>query len=66
MIDHMWVSLQYTPLEVTKNDDGTLKVEATEAAIEAAVSGSIFSCWFCHTLLATHTFETECSGPTTS
>lgn len=52
-IPHFWVELKYTPLDVTPQEDGTLKVEVTEAAEELANEGSLLGCWFCHLPLTT-------------
>lgn len=61
MASHVWVMLTYTPLEITQQPDGSLHVEATEAAIEAAADEGKMGCWFCFTPLQVETFNTECS-----
>lgn len=57
---HTWVMLQYTPLEITKAYDGTLLVEATEAASELSIEQSLMGCWFCHTALTAENVDDVC------
>jgi len=61
MREHMWVSMQYTPLEITPMPDGTLKIEATEEAIEVSVEDALMGCWFCHTPLGVESYSTMCT-----
>lgn len=57
---HMWVSMQYTPLDVERTDNGTIIVTAAEAAISTAEEDAMMGCWFCHTPLTSESFDTEC------
>lgn len=61
MKQHTWVSMQYTPIEATPMPDGTLKIEATEAAIELSVEDALMGCWFCHIPLSVESFDTPCT-----
>lgn len=62
MSDHIWVAMQYTPLEIEELPDGTLNVSATESAIEVSVEEALYGCWMCHTPLDTESYHTECSA----
>lgn len=60
MSKHQWVSMQYTPLEIEQQPDGTLEVSATEVAIELSEEQALMGCWHCHTPLTAESYETEC------
>ena len=60
MTDHMWVSIQYTPIDVELQDDGTLHTFTTEMGEELARIDSSLGCWNCNAPLTTESFGTEC------
>lgn len=60
LLKHMWVSMQYTPLQVEKGDDGNLSVYASDDALQVSDEEAKMGCWFCHTPLSTETFDTQC------
>lgn len=60
MSKHVWVVMQVTPLDVETQEDGSLTVTATEAAIEIAVDDSMMGCWFCHAPLTAENAQDEC------
>ncbi len=59
-MDHVWVSLQFTPIEVELKDDGSLDVSATETALELGEAEAIMACWFCDTKLTAESYGSEC------
>ena len=62
MSTHLWVALQYTPIVVELDPDGTLHTSTEPVADEVAREDSVLGCLFCDTPLTTETFGTECAG----
>ena len=59
-MDHMWVSMSYTPIIVEPNADGSLVVSVSDAAGEVAKEEALLGCWFCYTPLNAESFNTKC------
>lgn len=57
---HSWVSIQYRPVSVDLEADGSLSVFESAEAEEIAEDAAVIGCWFCHTPLTTETFDTIC------
>lgn len=64
MRDHVWVSMQYSPVIVDQLPDGTLNVSATLTSLEVAEREALMGCWFCHMPLTTEAYGTECDPET--
>lgn len=59
---HMWVAMQYTPIEVEVQTDGSLHTFTGELADEIAREDSILVCFHCGETLTTQNHEEECPG----
>lgn len=57
---HMWVAIQYTPIEVELQPDGSIHTFTSELADEIARDDSKIGCWNCGAPLNTDTYDTEC------
>lgn len=62
MSRHQWVELKFTPIEVTLESDGSITVEATEAALEIAHDEAKHGCWHCGAPLEVASLDEECPG----
>jgi len=62
MTEHMWVAIQYTPIEIDEAEDGTLHTFTREGADELAREESAIGCYICGTPLNTNTYKGECAG----
>lgn len=60
MTDHMWVSMQYTPIHVDEMPDGSISVSADLSAIQVSEEEALMGCWFCHAPLSPETYHTSC------
>lgn len=60
MPDHMWVMITYVPIEVERDDNGTLHTFTREEADEIAREEGKLGCFHCFEPLTTESFETEC------
>lgn len=59
MKHHMWVAMQYTPIEVSEQNN-ELVVTVTDLAEEIAREESLLGCWNCHEPLSVESYESEC------
>lgn len=60
MHEHMWVSFQYTPVEVAIETDGSLTVTESIDGDTISKDQAMLGCWFCHAPLSTQSFDTNC------
>jgi hypothetical protein len=58
--DHLWVELRHMPVIVSEEDNGDLKVEVSDDALEVADEEAMHGCWFCNAPLSIESFKTEC------
>lgn len=59
---HMWVSLQYTPVEIEVQEDGSLRIFTGDIADEIARDESLLVCFICGEHLSTDNHDSECTG----
>lgn len=59
---HVWVAIQYQPVEVTQNADGDFEVHTTELADEISRDEAAIGCWICEQDLDANTYNEECPG----
>jgi hypothetical protein len=48
------------PVIVSEEDNGDLKVEVSDDALEVADEEAMHGCWFCNAPLSIESFKTEC------
>ena len=60
MNKHSWVSLQFNPVNVELQEDGSLTVSENVEAKELAQDQAMLGCWFCHIPLGVATFDSVC------
>lgn len=61
MKSHLWVKIQYTPVHVQLESDGTLSISVEPVAEDVSNDDAVFGCGFCNEHLTTDSFNTECA-----
>lgn len=61
MSGHMWVSLQYTPLEIEEDGD-VLHTFTNETSEELARDDAKLICFICHADLTMKSYHEVCNG----
>ena len=59
---HMWVAISYSPLVVTRDEEGNLHTHTTELGDELARENSAVGCWICEEPLTAENVDEECPG----
>lgn len=62
MAEHMWVMVQYAPVEVEVLEDGSVDVHTTDMADILAREDSAIGCWICEEQLTSANVHSECPG----
>lgn len=62
MSAHLWVAIQYTPIIIEVEPDGSLHTSTEPVADEVAREDSVLGCMLCNEALSLDTYYTECSG----
>ena len=61
MPKHIWVQIEYTPIEPELTPDGKgINVYARHESLEAAKDNPAQGCWICGAGLSIETINTEC------
>jgi hypothetical protein len=62
MSGHLWVALNYQPIDVEEQPDGSLHTFTTEAGEEASKGDDALVCYICGAPLTTLSFHEVCPG----
>lgn len=62
MAKHLWVEIQFTPVQTERQADGSVHIYTTEEAKAVAGEEAQYGCWFCSETLDIDNLDEECPG----